>query len=282
LTLASPVEMAPGIVLGGAALPVVAGPCVIESAATTLQTAEILQEMAQRLAVPLIFKASFDKANRSSIKSFRGPGLEQGLEVLREVRDSTGLPILTDVHEPAQCDAVAEVCTVLQIPAFLCRQTDLLVAAGETGRSVNIKKGQFMAPDDMRRAVEKVKGTGNKHVTVTERGVTFGYHNLVVDMRAFSMLHADGIAVLYDVTHSLQLPGGESDATGGQREFAEPLARAAVAAGADGIYLEVHPQPERALSDRATQLPPTRAEALISTTDRLHRWLHDAGAEDNE
>jgi len=253
---------------------VVAGPCVIENAATTMQAAEALRDIARRHSVPLIFKASFDKANRSSIRSFRGPGLEKGLEILRQVGAATGLPLLTDVHEPAQCEAAAEVCAVLQVPAFLCRQTDLLLAAGRTGRSINIKKGQFMAPDEMIRAVEKVTSTGNDRVTVTERGASFGYHNLVVDMRAFSMLHAAGIAVLYDVTHSLQLPGAEGETSGGRREFAEPLARAAVAAGADGLYLEVHPNPEEALSDRATQLAPDRAEALISQCARLYSMLH--------
>ena len=256
------VELAPGIEIGGESLPVIAGPCVIETEDLAIDMAHTLAAMAERLGLALVFKSSFDKANRSSIGSFRGPGLEEGLRVLALVKTETGLPVLTDVHEPHQCAPAAEVCDVLQIPAFLCRQTDLVVAAASTGRAVNIKKGQFMAPDDLRKVVDKARSTGNGKVTVTERGVSFGYHNLVVDMRSFALLHADGIPVIYDVTHSLQLPGS-GDETGGDRRFAEPLARAAVAAGADGVFLEVHPDPEHALSDRAVQLPPERAEALL-------------------
>ncbi|MGB5889994.1 MAG: 3-deoxy-8-phosphooctulonate synthase, partial [Thermoanaerobaculia bacterium] len=209
-------------------------------------------------------------ANRSSIESFRGPGLSEGLEVLRTVARETELPILTDVHEPAQCEKAAEVAAVLQVPAFLCRQTDLILAAADTGRAVNLKKGQFMAPDDMRRAVDKVKSRGNERVSVTERGFSFGYHNLVVDMRSFSLLAGDGIPVIYDVTHSLQLPGA-GEQTGGQRQFALPLVRAAVAAGADGLYLEVHPEPAKALSDSTTQLDPTAAEALLESALAVRR-----------
>jgi len=270
----APVEIAPGVVVGGHRLAVVAGPCVIESAERTLETAHLLAAMAERLAVPLLFKSSFDKANRSSLASFRGPGLAAGLRVLAEVRRATGLPLLTDVHEPGQCAAAAEVCDVLQIPAFLCRQTDLIVAAAATGRAVNVKKGQFMAPDDLRRAVDKARSTGNERVTVTERGVSFGYHNLVVDMRSFAMMHEDGIAVIYDVTHSLQLPGPGRDVageSGGENRYAEPLARAAVAAGADGVFLEVHPDPPHALSDAAVQLAPARAEALLASLLPIHR-----------
>ena len=257
-----PVELAPGVLLGGADLPVIAGPCVLEEPQEALETAQTLKALGNRLGLPIIFKASFDKANRSSLESYRGPGLEAGLEVLARVSTETGLPVLTDVHEAGQCARAAEVCEVLQVPAFLCRQTDLILAAAQTGRAVNLKKGQFMAPDDMRRAVDKARSTGNSKVSVTERGVSFGYHNLVVDMRSFEILHGDGIPVIYDVTHSLQLPGA-GDETGGQRQFAEPLTRAAVAAGADGLYLEVHPQPDRARSDSTTQLPPARAEALL-------------------
>jgi len=259
------VELAPGVVIGGdgrGSLPVIAGPCVIESEDLAVEMAHVLAAMAERLGVALIFKSSFDKANRTSIGSFRGPGLEEGLRVLKLVKAETGLPVLTDVHEPGQCEAAAEVCDVLQIPAFLCRQTDLVVAAARTGRAVNVKKGQFMAPDDMRRVVEKVRAAGNDRVTVTERGVSFGYHNLLVDMRSFAMLHDDGIPVIYDVTHSLQLPGG-GEQSGGLRRYAEPLARAAVAAGADGVFLEVHPDPDHALSDSAVQLDPERAERLL-------------------
>ena len=268
----NPVELAPGILLGGEALPVIAGPCVLEEPQQALEIAQALKAVGRRLGLPIIFKASFDKANRSALKSYRGPGLEAGLEVLRQIGNATGLPILTDVHEVSQCETVAEICGVLQVPAFLCRQTDLILAAAETGRAVNLKKGQFMAPDDMRRAVDKARSTGNTKVSVTERGVSFGYHNLVVDMRSFEMLHAEGIAVIYDVTHSLQLPGAGEE-TGGQRQFAEPLARAAVAAGADGLYLEVHPEPERARSDSTTQLDPMRAEALLASALSIRQAL---------
>jgi 2-dehydro-3-deoxyphosphooctonate aldolase (KDO 8-P synthase) len=268
------VELAPGVALGGGGpLAALLGPCVVESEELVLDTARAVAAIAGRLALPVVFKASFDKANRSSIATFRGPGLAEGLRVLAEVRRATGLPVLTDVHEPWQCEPAAEACDVLQIPAFLCRQTDLIVAAARTGRAVNLKKGQFMAPDDMRRAVEKVREAGNERVTVTERGASFGYHNLVVDMRAFAWMQRDGIAVVYDVTHSLQLPGAAADGTGGQREFAEPLARAAVAAGADGVILGVHPDPEHALSDRETQLDPARAESLLASLVAVRRAI---------
>jgi 2-dehydro-3-deoxyphosphooctonate aldolase (KDO 8-P synthase) len=270
------IELAPGVTIGGESFPVIAGPCVIESEELVLDTARRLAAMAHRLGLPLVFKASFDKANRSSLQSFRGPGLEEGLRVLRLVRDETRLPILTDVHEPAQCEPAAAVCDVLQIPAFLCRQTDLVLAAARTGRAVNIKKGQFLAPEDARHAVEKAAAAGNHRVFVTERGVSFGYHNLVVDMRAFAMLHELGIPVVFDVTHSLQLPGSGKGVTGGDRRFAEPLARAAVAAGADGLFLEVHPDPEHALSDAATQLPLARAEALAVSALEIRRALRAA------
>ncbi len=268
-----PVQLAPGIVTGGAALPVIAGPCVIESRDQLLAAARAVWAMGHRLGLPVIFKASYDKANRSSIKSYRGPGLEVGLQLLAEVKRETGLPLLTDVHEPAHCALAAEVCDVLQIPAFLSRQTDLVVAAARTGRAVNVKKGQFLAPDDMRRVVDKARAAGNDRVTVTERGFSFGYHNLVVDMRSFELLHQDGIAVIYDVTHSLQLPGAGAEETGGDRRFAAPLARAAVAAGADGVFLEVHPDPAAALSDRATQLDPGQAEELLASLVAVRRAL---------
>lgn len=257
-------ELAPGISLGEAGLATIAGPCVIESREQLGQAATAVADISRALELPLIFKASYDKANRSSIESFRGPGLTEGLRLLAEIRETTGLSILTDVHAPEECSAAAEVCHVLQIPAFLCRQTDLIVAAAKTGRAVNIKKGQFMAPEDMVLAVEKARDAGCDCVTVTERGSSFGYRNLIVDMRSFSILQAHDIPVLFDVTHSLQLPGAAGKITGGQREFAEPLARAAVAAGADGVYLEVHPSPDDALSDRTTQLDPERAQRLLA------------------
>jgi 2-dehydro-3-deoxyphosphooctonate aldolase (KDO 8-P synthase) len=270
------VELAPGVWIGGGnAFPVIAGPCVIESEDLAVEMAHALAAMAERLGLPLLFKSSFDKANRSSLGSFRGPGLEEGLRILKIVKQETGLPVLTDVHEPHQCAPAAEVCDVLQIPAFLCRQTDLVVAAARTGRAVNLKKGQFMAPDDMLKVVEKARKSspgGNGGVTVTERGVSFGYHNLVVDMRSFAMLHEDGIPVIYDVTHSLQLPGGGAE-SGGLRRYAEPLARAAVAAGADGVFLEVHPDPGHARSDSAVQLDPERAERLLASLVGLRKAL---------
>ncbi len=269
-------ELAPGVLLGGERLPLIAGPCVIEDPKVpgrTLEIARRLKDLADRLNIALIFKASFDKANRSSIESYRGPGLEKGLEVLAEVHRETGLPILTDVHQPDQCDAVAEVCHVLQIPAFLCRQTDLLVAAGRTGRTVNIKKGQFLAPKDMRHAVQKVRDCGHDRVVVTERGTTFGYGNLVVDMRSFAMLQDLDIPVIFDVTHSLQLPGTAGKITGGDRRFAAPLAKAGLAAGADGLFMEVHPEPESALSDATTQLDFETAGPLLSKLNDLHHLL---------
>ncbi|MFL6235839.1 MAG: 3-deoxy-8-phosphooctulonate synthase [Thermoanaerobaculia bacterium] len=271
-----PVEIAPGVLVGGGIgghpLPVIAGPCVIESEDLVVEMAHTLAAMAERLGVALVFKSSFDKANRSSLDSYRGPGLEEGLRVLGIVKAETGLPVITDVHEPGQCGPAAEVCDVLQIPAFLCRQTDLVVAAARTGRAVNIKKGQFMAPDDMLKIVDKARAAGNSKVTVTERGASFGYHNLVVDMRSFAMLHEDGIPVIYDVTHSLQLPGGGAE-SGGLRAYAEPLARAAVAAGADGVFLEVHPDPGHARSDAAVQLDPERAERLLKSLIAVRKAL---------
>lgn len=270
-------DLAPGVPVGGAALPCIAGPCVIESEETSLEAAQILALLGRRLGLPLIYKSSFDKANRSSIESFRGPGLEEGLRVLAAVKEATGLPVVTDVHEPGHCEPAARVCDVLQIPAFLCRQTDLLVAAASTGRGVAIKKGQFMAPEDMLRVVEKVRKSGGERAVVIERGASFGYRNLVVDMRSFAWMQRDGIAVFYDVTHSLQLPGAGERDSGGQREFAEPLARAAIAAGADGVFLEVHPRPQEALSDRAVQLDPGRAETLLSSLVALRRTLEAEG-----
>jgi len=277
--LTSPrVDLATGIAAGGGApLAVVAGPCVVESEEKLLAAAAIVRGISDRLERPFVFKASYDKANRSSISSFRGPGLEEGLRILAAARAATGLPLLTDVHEPSHCAPAAEVCDVLQIPAFLCRQTDLVVEAARTGRAINVKKGQFMSPGDMARIVDKARSVGNERVTVTERGFSFGYGNLVVDMRSFAWMQRLGIPVIYDVTHSLQLPGAAADGSGGQREFAEPLARAAVAAGADGVFLEIHPDPVSALSDRETQLPPERAERLLADLFRLRAALAPAG-----
>ena len=264
-----PFEFAPGIPVGGSSRPIyVAGPCVIESTEMVVDVAREIARIAGGHDVPLVFKASFDKANRSSLQSFRGPGLEAGLEALAAVKEATGLPVLTDVHEPWQAERAAEVVDVLQVPAFLCRQTDLLLACGRTGAAVNVKKGQFLAPEDMRHAVEKVRSTGNGRVTVTERGTSFGYHNLVVDMRAFPIMRSFA-PVIFDVTHSLQLPGGLGHATAGAREYHRHLARAAAAVGVDGFFMEVHPDPPRALSDATTQLSPGEFGELLVQIERV-------------
>ncbi len=257
------VDLTSSISIGGGARPVyIAGPCVIESLEQCLAVAGRLAEIAARMGPPLLFKASFDKANRSSVNSFRGPGLDAGLEILSRIKSETGLPLVTDVHLPEQAAVAAEVVDVLQVPAFLCRQTDLLVACGETGLPVNVKKGQFLAAEDMGNAVEKVASTGNSRITLTERGSTFGYHNLVVDMRGLPIMRLLA-PVIFDVTHSLQLPGGLGHATAGAKEFHPYLARAAAAAGVDGFFIEVHPDPEKALSDATTQLSIDEFEALV-------------------
>jgi 2-dehydro-3-deoxyphosphooctonate aldolase (KDO 8-P synthase) len=247
----------------GSPFVLIAGPCVIESEAHALELAARLSDIARRTSVPFIFKASYDKANRTSGRSFRGPGLDEGLRVLALIKSRCHVPILTDIHEPSHASAVAEVADVLQIPAFLCRQTDLLVAAAKTGRIVNIKKGQFLAPDDMKYAVAKVVDAGNPRVLITERGTSFGYHNLVVDMRAFPMMRAQGVPVVFDVTHGLQLPGGGDGVTAGQAEYIEPLASAGVAAGVDGVFLEVHEEPARAKSDAQNALRLDKLEPLL-------------------
>jgi 2-dehydro-3-deoxyphosphooctonate aldolase (KDO 8-P synthase) len=260
---------------GGAPLALIAGPCVIESEAHALQIAEAVAAVASRCGTPFIFKASYDKANRTSGTAFRGPGLEQGLRVLAMVKRRVGAPILTDIHDASQAAPAAEVADVLQIPAFLSRQTDIIIAAARTGRAVNIKKGQFLAPDDVRHAVEKVTQTGNRHVFVTERGFSFGYHNLVVDMRAFPMMRALGVPVVFDVTHSLQLPGAGHGETAGQAEFIDPLASAGVAAGVDGIFLEVHEEPRRARSDARNALRLDLLEPLLRKLVAIDRVVRD-------
>jgi len=254
-------------------LVLIAGPCVIESEAHALRMAGRLAKIAAAAKVPLIFKASYDKANRSSLHSYRGPGMRAGLAVLRKIKERFGMPVLTDIHEASQAAVAAEVCDVLQVPAFLSRQTDLLLAAGRTGRAVNIKKGQFLSPWDMGNAVEKVRSTGNRNVMVTERGTSFGYHNLVVDMRAFPILAKTGCPVIFDVTHSVQLPGGQGNASGGQPEFIEPLARAGCAAGVDAIFLEVHDQPARARSDGSNALPLDRLPALLAKLNAVAKLV---------
>ncbi len=260
-----------GTSIGDGPLVLIAGPCVIESEAHAVETALAVRDIARGAGVPVIFKVSFDKANRTSMTSYRGPGLAEGMRILARVRERAGIPILTDIHEPSQAAPVAEVADVLQIPAFLSRQTDLLAAAAAAGRAVNIKKGQFLAPLDMRHAIEKVASSGNRRIIVTERGASFGYNNLVVDMRSFPILRSLGYPVVYDVTHSLQLPGAGDGVTAGQAEFIEPMASAGVAAGVDGIFLEVHEEPSRARSDAQNAL---RLDLLPSLLDRLVR-IHD-------
>lgn len=256
--------------IGDGPLVLIAGPCVIESEAHAVETALALRDIARGARVPLVFKASYDKANRTSARSYRGPGLTEGLRILGRVKDASGLAILTDIHEPSHAAPAAEVADVLQIPAFLSRQTDLLVAAAHTGRAVNIKKGQFLAPLDVRHAIEKVTSAGNVNVIVTERGFTFGYHNLVVDMRAFPMLRTLGHPVVFDVTHSLQLPGAGDGVTAGQAEFIDPLAAAGVAAGVDGVFMEVHQNPAEAKSDAQNALKLDRLPALLDRLVRIH------------
>ena len=240
------------------------GPCVIESRRHTLYMAEMLTKMANELSIPFVFKASFDKANRTSIHGFRGPGLEEGLAILREVRETFHMPVLTDIHDSGQAKTVAEIVDILQIPAFLSRQTDLLAAAAETGKVVNIKKGQFLAPWDMKEAINKCFESGNQQVMLTERGSCFGYNNLVADMRAIPEMQKLDVPVVFDATHSAQLPGGRGHETGGMREYVPTLAKSAVAAGADGIFMEIHHDPEHALSDSATQWPLDKTFELIS------------------
>jgi 2-dehydro-3-deoxyphosphooctonate aldolase (KDO 8-P synthase) len=277
----SPVQLGAISIGGGSPFVLIAGPCVIESASHASDLAGEIAAIARRAHVPFIFKASYDKANRTSGRSFRGPGLNEGLAVLSAIKARHGVPILTDIHEPSQAVPAADVADILQIPAFLCRQTDLLTAAARTGRIVNIKKGQFLAPDDVKHAVAKVTGAGNPRVIVTERGTSFGYHNLVVDMRAFPMMRAQGVPVVFDVTHSLQLPGGGDGVTAGQAEFIEPLASAGVAAGVDGVFLEVHPDPVQAKSDAQNALRLDALEPLLrrlTAIDGIVKSLQAAGA----
>jgi len=255
---------------GGGPLLLIAGPCVIESEAHAVEIAEAIKVIATRAGVPYVFKASYDKANRTSGRSFRGPGLAEGLRVLASVGQRVGVPVLTDIHEPSHAAPVAEVADVLQIPAFLSRQTDLLEAAARTGKAVNIKKGQFLAPGDVRHAIAKVVEAGNPRVFVTERGFSFGYNNLVVDMRAFPIMRSFGYPVVYDVTHSLQLPGGGDGVTAGQAEFIEPLASAGVAAGVDGVFLEVHEDPSKAKSDAQNALRLDLLEPLLNQLVKIH------------
>jgi len=261
---------------GGNPLFLIAGPCVIESEEHAHRIAEKVARVADEADTPYIFKASYDKANRSSLKAFRGPGLKEGLRILGKIKKELKLPVLTDIHDVSQAEPAAEVCDVLQIPAFLARQTDLLLAAGKTGRVINIKKGQFLSPWDMGNVAEKVASTGNTKIVLTERGTSFGYQNLVVDMRSFPVMQRTGYPVVFDVTHSVQLPGGQGRASGGQPQFIEPLARAAVAAGVDGIFLETHDNPAAALSDGPNALPLALLQPLLmklkSLNSVVRRW----------
>jgi len=254
---------------GNQPLVLIAGPCVIESEAHAFMMAERLAEIAARAKMPFVFKASYDKANRSSEQSFRGPGLTEGLRILQKIKERFQIPILTDIHEVSHAVAAAKVADVLQIPAFLSRQTDLLAAAGKTGRVVNLKKGQFLSPWEMANAVEKIASTGNERVILSERGASFGYQNLVVDMRSFPILRKTGCPVVFDVTHSVQLPGGEGKSSGGQPEFIEPLARAGTAVGVDGVFLEVHENPAKALSDGTNALPLAELSALLGKLTQI-------------
>ena len=264
------------MILGADRLVLIAGPCVIESPTHVIDLGREIAAVAARVGVPYVFKASFDKANRTSATSFRGPGLADGIKALAGVKSALGVPVLTDIHEPNQAAAVAEVADVLQIPAFLSRQTDLIVAAAHTGRVVNIKKGQFLAPRDMRHAIAKVQATGNDRVCLTERGFSFGYNNLVVDMRAFPMMRELGVPVIFDVTHSLQLPGGGDGVTAGLAEYITPLARAGVGAGVDGVFLEVHEDPSRAKSDAQNALRLDLLEPLLRQLVAIHAIANQA------
>ncbi|HEY2351435.1 MAG TPA: 3-deoxy-8-phosphooctulonate synthase [Candidatus Acidoferrum sp.] len=266
--------------LGGAnPLFLIAGPCVIESEAHACAMAEKIARIAGDRGVPYIFKASYDKANRSSVKGFRGPGLKEGLRILGKIKVEFKVPVLTDIHESAQAGPAAEVCDVLQIPAFLSRQTDLLLAAAKTGRIINVKKAQFLSPWDMSNVVEKISSAGNDKIVLTERGASFGYNNLVVDMRSFAVLKKTGYPVVYDVTHSVQLPGGQGHGSGGQPEYIETLARAGVAAGIDGIFLETHDQPSAALSDGANALPLAQLDSLLAKLQQVAQLVRSWGAQ---
>lgn len=258
------------IEFGGGQLVLMAGPCVLEGFERSLLIGRRAKEIAERLKIPYIFKASFDKANRSSIKSFRGPGLKDGLKILADIKRELNVPIVTDIHESHQAAPVAQVADILQIPAFLCRQTDLLVAAAKTGKVVNVKKAQFLSARDMSNVVEKLRASGTEKILLTERGTSFGYNNLVVDMRGLPIMRSFGCPVIFDGTHSVQLPGGAGTSSGGQREFVEPLVKAACAVGVDGLFLEVHDNPAEGLSDGANMIPLDNLEKLLSSALKIH------------
>lgn len=255
-------------------LVIIAGPCVIETEKSTIDAAKRLKKISEKLKIPLIFKSSYDKANRTSISSPRGPGIEKGLKILEKVKKETGMPVLSDIHSPEEVAYAAEVLDVFQIPAFLCRQTDLIVAASKTGKPVNIKKGQFLAPWDVKNIIEKFTSTGNHNLLITERGTSFGYNNLVVDMRSILIMQEFGYPVIFDATHSVQLPGGLGSASGGQREFVAPLSKAAVAVGCNGLFLEVHPDPDKALCDGPNMLRLDDLEKLLTTIKSIDELLN--------
>lgn len=250
---------------------VIAGPCVIENEDHSFFIAKELREIARKLKVPFVFKASFDKANRTSIKSYRGPGLKKGLEILNNIRSKLKVPVISDVHDVAQVETAAEVLDIIQIPAFLCRQTDLIVAVGKTGKPVNVKKGQFLSPWDVKNIIDKIISTGNKRILITERGTSFGYNNLIVDMKSFPVIRSFGYPVIFDITHSLQLPGGMGRSSGGQSEYIFPLGKAGVAAGADGVFVEVHDNPPRALSDGPNALKLDQIYNLLNLLKEIYK-----------
>jgi 2-dehydro-3-deoxyphosphooctonate aldolase (KDO 8-P synthase) len=260
-----------------APLALIAGPCVIEDFETTFQIASFLKELAHDLDIPLVFKASFDKANRTSIDSFRGPGIDQGLKILKRIKTDLNIRILSDIHEPHQIGPAARVLDIIQIPAFLCRQTDFILEAARTGKAINIKKGQFLAPWDVSHIVRKIQSAGNQRILLTERGTMFGYNNLVVDFRGIGIMQATGFPVIFDATHSVQLPGGAGGSSGGQREFAPVLARAAVAAGADAVVLEVHPDPDKALCDGPNSLPLHALKPLLTQLKAIRAIVTNGG-----
>ena len=265
-----------GLEIGaGKPLALMAGPCVIEGRESALRHAYLLKEVTERVGVPFIYKSSYDKANRTSLESYRGPGIEKGLEILAEVKEKVGVPVLTDVHEKEQVRLVRKVADILQIPAFLCRQTDFVMEVARSGKAVNVKKGQFLAPWDLQNVVEKILSTGNENVIVTERGVSFGYNNLVADMRSLAVLRDLGYPVVFDATHSLQLPGGIGKASGGQRQFISALAQAGVAVGIDAVFMEVHEDPDRALSDGPNSLPLKELEGLLRRLKKIDTVVKD-------
>jgi 2-dehydro-3-deoxyphosphooctonate aldolase (KDO 8-P synthase) len=255
----------------------IAGPCVIEDEEITLKVASFLHETATAMDIPVIFKTSYDKANRTSLDAYRGPGVDKGLEIIQKVKEKTGLPVLSDVHEVGEIEEAAKVLDIIQIPAFMCRQTNLLLAAARTGLPINLKKGQFLSPWEIEPAIHKITSTGNQSILVTERGTSFGYNNLIVDIRSIAVMKGFGYPVVFDATHSVQLPGGSGTSSGGQREFVEYLSRAAVAAGANGVFMEVHPHPDAALCDGPNSLPLDEVKPLLAVLKEIHQLVHAYG-----